>query len=267
MLATYTSLLEQEFQKRLKRNHKYSLRAFARDMGVPSSNLSNLLKNRRGLSVGTAEKIATNLRFDDRTAQLFLSLVAAKNSRSELARKKARQDLLALETKESFTPLELDRFEIINKWYHLAILELVQLKAFQDSTSWIANRLGILPQDAGEAVSRLIRSGMLVREAGKLKRAKDYVATPCGTPSKVIRDYHRQILQKAGAAMETTPIDKRSNSATNMTIDTAKLPEAIKALREFRRKFCKEQSGSKNKDRVYCLAIHFFPLDEVKEEP
>lgn len=265
MLPTYTGLLEQEFQKRLKKNHKYSLRAFARDMGVPSSNLSNLLKNRRGLSLETAEKITTKLRFDDRTAQLFLSLVAAKNSRSELARKKANQDLVAIETTESFTPLELDRFEIIKNWYHFAILELVQLQDFQDSTNWIAKRLGILPQEAGEALSRLVRCGMLTRKSGKLIKAKDFVATPCGTPSKVIRDFHRQILQKAGTSMETTPIEKRSNSATTMSVDSAKLPEAIKALREFRRKFCREQSAAKNKDRVYCLSIHFFPLDERKE--
>ena len=57
-----SEFLGAEFSKRKLRNETYSLRAFARDLGVSASRLSEILSGKLGISEKTAETIASKLR-------------------------------------------------------------------------------------------------------------------------------------------------------------------------------------------------------------
>jgi transcriptional regulator with XRE-family HTH domain len=48
--------LRQELERRQAANHRYSLRAFARDLGVDHASLSQILRGRRALTFATAER-------------------------------------------------------------------------------------------------------------------------------------------------------------------------------------------------------------------
>lgn len=56
-------ILVEIFLERKKRNSKYSLRAFSRDIGMSASNLIAVMKGRKKLSTKQACKIAINLKF------------------------------------------------------------------------------------------------------------------------------------------------------------------------------------------------------------
>ena len=59
----YQDFLLEEFRARRTRNSNYSLRAFARDLDMPASKLSQNLRGLCGISVAKAEKIARKLQF------------------------------------------------------------------------------------------------------------------------------------------------------------------------------------------------------------
>ena len=57
----YLKLIKQVYTERKTRNKKYSLRAFARDLDIPVSSLSELLSGKSGISKERAIKVADKL--------------------------------------------------------------------------------------------------------------------------------------------------------------------------------------------------------------
>src|SRR5262245_45771235 len=78
----YPSYLRAVLAERRGTNRSYSLRAFARDLGVNASQLSNVLKGRKGLSLPAATKVARRLGLDERASQYLQIMVLAQQSRT-----------------------------------------------------------------------------------------------------------------------------------------------------------------------------------------
>ena len=96
----------------------------------------------------------------------------------------------------------MDAFQSVADWHHFAILSLFALDGFRPDAAWIGKALGISEREATSALERLKRLKFLEESGGKLKRAKEYLQTTDGVPSTAIRHFHKQILEKAMAALE-----------------------------------------------------------------
>lgn len=265
-MTSYRMLLQDEFQQRVRRNPAYTLRAYARDLGVPVSNLSDVLRSKRGLAIETARKMAESLRLGEHEGKYFVALVQKEHGRSLAQRSEAEGTLRALEAAHGMSEISLETFAVLADWVHFAVLELTYLEDFRADGGWIAARLGISRAEADAAVEKALKLGLLARDAdGRLRDAEKNLATGNDVPSKYIRDHHRQILAKAERALEEVGVEEREFAAITMAIDASKLPEAKAALREFRRKFCKNIQHSRKKNRVYCVALQFFPMDRAAQ--
>jgi uncharacterized protein (TIGR02147 family) len=260
---THQSFLTREFSRRKQRNPSYSLRSFARDLGIASSKLSQILKGSCGLSGKRAEEIAQCLGLSKRDTELFILCAESQHSRSRSGKIQARELLKRLSSSAEYQSLDLDRFSIIRDWYHFAILELTEVQDFSPEFNWIARRLGISTTEAKDAVERLLDFGLLRKDEPRgLKQTQINLATPSGIPSRELRDHHSQILRRAEESLEKVELSRRDISEVTMAIDSKKIAEASEWIKEFRRKFCHDIQASPEKDRVYCLAIQFFPLDK-----
>ncbi|MGZ3787127.1 MAG: TIGR02147 family protein [Bacteriovorax sp.] len=259
----YRTIIGRELEARKRRRSGYSLRAFARDLKIPAPKLSQILNGVCGISRVRAVQIATIIGLSTEEKEFFISLVEAEHSRSPIDRKRAQERLEKLKEDDGFASLSIERFKIISDWYHAALLELPKLKKFNSTPKWISARLGIEKKQAVAAIERLVDFGLLEEDSESLtlKRTKNHLATPSGIPTREIREHHSQILSKADQALEL-PVTERDFSAITMAIDSSRLDEAKEKLKEFRREFCKEIQTGHDKDRIYCLAIQFFPLDK-----
>ena len=79
----YQDILNEYFLIKKEVNPAYSLRAFARDLGLPSSNLSNVLKGKQGLSIKSALQILERLKIKGRDRELFFDLVLSQDARAK----------------------------------------------------------------------------------------------------------------------------------------------------------------------------------------
>jgi DNA-binding transcriptional regulator YdaS (Cro superfamily) len=77
----YLHKLKQFLSERQRHNPAYSMRAFAKDLGIDSSNLSAILKKKRGLPAKRAEHIARRLRLSPIEAALFVSSTHRRSTR------------------------------------------------------------------------------------------------------------------------------------------------------------------------------------------
>lgn len=265
-MTTYRDWIRRELEIRSRRRPGYSLRAFARDIGMPAPKLSQMLRGICGISTGRAVEIADRLKFSLDEKDLFITLVESEHSRSALGKKKAQDRLKSLNASDGFGELSLERFRIISEWQHFAILELTEVSDFKSEAGWIAKRLGITKEDVILAIQRLEDFGLIKKdEKGRYRQTHVDLATPSGIPSKEIRTHHSQMLQLADQALEEVSIELRDFSTMTMAISTTQLVEARKYLKEFRRKFCKDLQNQDSKNRVYALNIQLFPLDKIEE--
>jgi uncharacterized protein (TIGR02147 family) len=261
---TYRDYIEQEFAARTHRNPHYSLRAFARDLGVLPSKLSEILRHKCGLSGETAKAIAPLLRLDALETEYFIASAEAEHARSEKRKALAAARLEELSAVLGYSEIDLEHFKIISDWIHFAILELTDVRSFQSSERWIARRLGVGVAEVKDALKRLKDLGYLVEGSdGCLRQTAADLATPQQVPSREKRKYHAQIIHKAAQSIDRYKVEERDLSAMTLSFSSDQLNEARKEIQAFRRGFTTKFQKKNPKDRVYCLAIQFFPLDEL----
>lgn len=260
MSLQYQDFLLEEFRSRRSRNPHYSLRAFARDLGMPASKLSQNLRGLCGISVAKAEKIAAKLQLRDDEKQLFLALVESQHARSRVARQQALRSLQKIR-EEKINEISLEKFSTIRDWYHMAILEMTEIKGFQPDFTWIAEKLGLPADLVKEAVHRLQNLELLRIEDGKWIPSELDTELPGGVPSRTIREHHKQILTKAIVAVDGVGVEKREYSSMTFAVDESMLNEMKAHVREFQRKVARmSQQGEKNS--VYVLSVQLFPIVE-----
>lgn len=234
-------LLQRELTVRCGKNQNYSLRSFARQIGVPVSSLSSILSGKRPISPKMKKHLA---------AVLGIALDESKN-----------------ETKKNFNNYSVDSFHIISDWYHFAILELMKLKTYKQDSKWIARCLGITTSEVKIAFERLARVGILEEHKGKFKDVSGGNNTwlKSGYTDSAFKRLQIRLLEKAIENIMATPYELRNNTSMTMAINQEDLPKAKKLIADFRRQFSEILEKDRNKlNSVYQLAIAFFPL--VKQE-
>lgn len=158
--------------------------------------------------------------------------------------------------------LGLDLFRCISDWYHYAILELTFTEGFQPNPEWIAERLGISLNEVRYAIDRLLELGLLERHGDSFRKIDSHITTAdkhLTTPA--LRRRQRQILEKAGDAVDSVPLDRRSQTAMTMAIDPELLPIAKRMIEDFTLKLCTFLESKKRK-QVYEMSVSLFPLQK-----
>lgn len=244
-LKDYRVWLMDQFAQKKARNPSYSLRAFARDLGISPTCLSEVLAKKRDLSKRNV------LRISDRMA------LSPKQTNSLLAQAGLKADK-QLE-KEEFFQLSEDTFKVISDWYYFAIIDLCKLKHQSADVNTIAKRLGISKVEAKNAIARLKRLELLEERDGILTATAANLSTTRDITSSAIRKYHKQNLQLADRSIEIDPVDLREFSSITIPADLARLREAKDMIMEFKRKLARFLETS-NSTEVYTLAIQLFPV-------
>ena len=264
--SNYREILKDELNRRHQANPLYSLRAFARDIGLEAPRLSDVLNGKHGLSRIYAQAIAKKIGFSKEEKDFFCDLVESQHGRGKLKRQLAK---LRLEQRHSLAEnqIQLDTFKVISDWYHFAILELALIKFFKSDPKWIAKQLGLNVQVVKSAIDRLLRLNFLKKDKkGRLSPTSTFTSTPDGIPSQSIKYFHKQILEKALTALVTQSVEERDFSAMTMAFDSSKTNEAKEYIRKFRRNFSKSVNpSSAKKDSVYSLSVQFFRLNKKEE--
>jgi transcriptional regulator with XRE-family HTH domain len=88
---TAAEYLISTFNERKEKNPRYSLRAFARSLGVSSGQLSEILSGKRPLSHKLARRIAIALALTEEESQKLIFLVSQQSQFLEMAGPNSRQ--------------------------------------------------------------------------------------------------------------------------------------------------------------------------------
>ncbi len=263
MDLSYRNILITELARRKKVNAAYSLRAFARDLGLAAPQLSSVMKGIKGISLKSAQRIAAILELSETEADAFQHSAIALHSRELKQRKKSQEALAKLIEKRKFQTLNEPNFSLVNEWFYLSLLQLFELKDFQPSALWMATKLDLSKQEVEQALKQLALISLLKKTDDFYKPNQEFIKTD-DVPSRTIRFHLQQMMKKASQALENQTITERDFSSTVFSIDASQIGEFKKKIQQFREHFCEEASQGKKKTEVYNLSIQFFRITNKK---
>lgn len=250
------SLIATSFQLKKSRNPKFSLRAWARQLGYKNpSLLSDIICGRRSPSRDFLMKLSSHLMLSQDVQKRLLESASRATSRVR------RREL----TSSTFK-LDLDDFRLIAEWYHLAILELFDLKTFKPDPRWIARHLckPVSVNLIQDALDRLQRLGFVVRdEYGSLKKSPMADAYFIGRrqSNEAIRMHHSQTVSMALETL-TQSLDARDFSGTTFAIRREAAESVRKEIYRFHKRLLTLQAPAGDGDEVLRVNVQMFRLDK-----
>lgn len=247
----FRARLQAELARRCADNPRYSLRAFARDLGIDHSSLSQLLRGKRRLTERLVRELGERLglpaaELEGCVAGELRRLGAADGAEARL---------------ERVRDLTEDALAVVTSPEHHALLELLRLDSFRPDVRWIARVLGIEPDEVNVALQRLVRLGMLeLRGERWVDLSGDVTTVLEGVAYEAVRRLSESVRRRAIEDGLAGPPAEREYSATTLAVDRADVPEALERIARFRRELVELLARGRAKDAVYQLELAFLPL-------
>lgn len=245
MSEKHRKFLQDEYERRSSRNSQYSMRAFAKDLDISKSSLHNVLAGKRGLAPKSLDKVFERLRISE----------------------KEKIELFAL-TDEEHHLLPEEDFSQIYHWWYFAILSLCNVLPAKACPKWISNNLGIELETAKKALNKLVEMQFIGVEEGQMVRLKKSMSTSNGVPSRSLKLFHSENLERAEKSIFGSEISDREISSVTFATDKGQFEKVKKEIKKFLLKSMKTAEKTKNQDRVCTMAVQFFPqtnINNIKE--
>lgn len=238
--AHLRKLLTKKLEEAKAKNPSFSLRAFASKLGMSPGALSEILNERRLITLKNAKRIIDNLGLT----------VTERNRIDGLLKGSKLGDRVLLED---------EVFELLGDWKYFALLSLMELSAPPETAGQFAERLNITDKQAKDCLEKLVSLDLAIREGQRYTHSGRHFTTTDEIPSRAIRASHLQDLEKMRDAVLHLPVDERDFTSITFAGSSAELLRAKKMIRRFRDRLS-QQMSAKRKDGVFRLSIGLFPL-------
>lgn len=251
----FRSLLQKELERRQGKNPSYSLRSFARDIGLSPSRLSEIVNARQRLSMKSAQEVSQRLGLCQRDQQLFCLSAAYELTKDADQKQQILAEMSALQRKAL---LAEDALRVMSEWQYAAILAYRSIDPELADPKLIAQVFDLPVNVITNSLKHLNRLGLLSPKAGANK-THDYESS-FDTPSAAIRRCHKAYIKKAFDAVDEQDMVERDLETIVMAFDSCRSQEAMAAIRSFVTDFQRQFGNGAQPDQIYCLSTQFFKL-------
>jgi uncharacterized protein (TIGR02147 family) len=245
------------------RNPVFSNRYIVYKAGFKSPTaLKHVVDGKRNLTLESANRFASALKIEGIKRHYFLTLVLFNQTQSLAEREKYLNELIELKKAENPSLLNEEKYDVLSKWYHLAIREVVDLPDYKNSAKWISRILcpQVPPQDISESIQLLKKLGLIEKVDGRLKPVEKTIATDERVKSVKAVEYHRQMINLGAESLTRFSSEERDISGTTLRICKNDVANVKMMLKDLRRKILTLAANSADADQIYQLNFQFFPL-------
>ena len=249
------SLLRERLRTAMRRNPRFSLRSFAKQLGIDHSTLSQVLRSRRRLSARALGAVGKRMGLSEETIRAYAQSIRKKSSSNRRPENLRSYDF------------DLDTFQFLSVWYHYAILELIKVRGFKTDSRWIANALGIGVEDVNIALQRLLRLGLLEMSGRDrwIDKSGDAEFRSTALTEVVCNQMNQEIHELAIDAIKRIPNQHRVHRQMVVALASSKLPRLRMLADEFMSELRSLVSEGDANDDVYQVEISLFPVTRLKK--
>lgn len=220
-----------ELEERRRRNRRYSLRAFARDLGIDNSWLCKVLRGQRPVTPALLSRL---------------------------------EGVLPIPTQRPYPVVPSEVFEKISDPLHDRFLEVLKLRDFRPDLTWAAERLKLPLEKVQMIFGNLKEAGLLQVDAAgnwldSTQGGSTHLLGPNQTSSSQ-REYQKEILRGAIEALDMVPIEQRHQSSMVVAVHRSRLGEAKQLVSRFRRDLAiLVGDPARDCDDIYHLSVSLYP--------
>lgn len=240
------------------------------DFGSPSF-LGMIIQGKRHLGSQSIKKIEKVLELSSAEVTFLTKLIAFAVAKDLDEKDRCYRALITQLKKNKVRLVQASEYEFFSSWHHVAVLESLLTNWTNKTTKTQAALIGISIEELQESFQLLARLGLIKREEGKWTRTSEQLATSSETQSDLIRQFHRQMLDRSIQSLQRDDPQDRFNSALTISINSKNYERLKKRLEELQKEIHLEYSDSKDPNQVVQFNLQFFsvlqPLDiSAKEE-
>ncbi|MCB0367528.1 MAG: TIGR02147 family protein [Bdellovibrionaceae bacterium] len=262
----------QDYCRARKQSHpNFTIRRLSEETGFGSTSyISMVITGQRNLSLSAIAKLNHGLKHKKSQAQYFEFLVRYNQTKEPEERSQLLTQLTRL-SKRSGAPsrtLKLNQYLVFSKWYFWLIREMIHLKDFTLSSTWISKRIRqrLSQSEIEKAVDLLSQLDLIREKDGRLWIDDPSLESDFNLPSSLIRDFHYHMITLAREGLQL-PREARHYEALTVAVSETDIQYVKEKLYEFRESINEYLTKSLNdKSQVYQLNLNFFPLTQGEEK-
>lgn len=254
-MDNYRTILLDEFERRRRRNARYSLRAFARDIGMSPSRLSECLNKVRGISPEMAESICKRMSFSPEETEQFVTFVELEHGRGKARKEQAKRKIASLP--RLISEKDREKAKLLSDWFYPFLAE--EMRWSPMSAVELAKRVGFSNHDVKAALRILVSQGFIAQVGQKFVLRSDLPEPEESFKNRALVLRHRQLNQISNAVLDRgLDLDSYFTdsifSLTGSDFQTAK-----NIIRDAKNKLQQLSLRAKDQDRqVYCVTFRMF---------
>lgn len=263
-------ILKQHFDKKKKDFPGLSSHWLAEKLSVSQAYVSQILTGKRALPGSLIDKFCDLLDIDNEKKDILTNEVLKGQGWAKVPAKKLRE--VALDVKAhtlDWSNIPLKDIPLLSEHKTLMILEATQLKDFDGTPGFLANRLSLSEEDVEEQLKYLQESGYLKEKNGNLCKAQPFFEMQSRMHKADIVRYHASAMDLAKKTMfeKQSEEDIESRLITSAVFTCSK--ENISLLKAKMAEFIKEisiEAADQKPTDVYQFGLMFFPLTTPEEK-
>ncbi len=258
--------LKSTLEAKSRLNSSYSMRAFAKKLGMSPGGLSLVLSRKKKLSSERAHQVAQALELKPEEIDYFMTMIQLEGTKSETLRLEFLEKLKRLnpklnqssDLKQSLLPLE--QFRLISEWHGLAILELLSGVKGRWTIRAIQKKFDLPKIEIEVMLERLMKLEMVEEKNGEYVRVVDALMVTSSAPNEALRKYYEAIHDKSHESIRSQSPDEKVIGWQVFAFDPNQLEDVRKMTDEYLTKLEKLSLKSKNRSEVYQALTNVFRL-------
>ncbi|MGE9745943.1 TIGR02147 family protein [Bdellovibrio bacteriovorus] len=259
------SILSDAFRRKQSSHKGYSQRALARDLGVSAAFVTNVLNGKKMPPRDRLPSLIRILELDVFEQKALSKAMLMQSETSKTIRDFLSEELV-LKSKERKAVGSSTNYHFLSKWWYIAVLEGLSLTGRQATPKYLQKRLGLTDLQFQEAITVLLREGLIDSTGTGYRKKTDHIYVPTGRSKKSIREFHNQMIQKAQEELKRASEEdfaRRLISGFTFSLNAEQVNGLKAKIAEFMEEVSRAGSEA-NCDEVYQFNMQLFPLTQRK---
>lgn len=262
----YKHYLLSIYSYRFNKNPRYSLRAYARDLNISASRLTETLNRQSHLSTTVVNQISQSLKLDKKQTQYFGMLVSKSNPKSAI-QKKLAEKYIDLHCKEkNYTALTYKNYQFFSNWHNVAVFLYLHLEPRHWKEQALSVKIGIPVENVEESLMLCHNLNLANPTEKGWVAKKKYLNAMEHLPSLAIRNYHKQMMKLAYKSIDVCPIQDRYLQSLSFSCNKIYLEKKIQQIQDFMQSLNSDSHLLDEKNnQIYTLSLQLFELKNHKK--
>jgi uncharacterized protein (TIGR02147 family) len=264
--SDFRKYLNDFYEAEKKRNPHFSHRYVARKVGFSSSGFfSKIIQGKTNISNDLALRFAEFLKLKKNEADYFGLMVLFNQAKSHADKKRWFEKIVAF-SKSKIKIVEVSQYEFFEKWYYVAIRELLSFVKFSGDFKQLAKMVEppITPAQAKKAIHLLERLNLIRKnENGTYAQSDVLISTGYDAKSVAINNFQLATLDLAKESVDRFTKEERDISTLTLSFSGELYTTIHERLNGFRREILElAKNDACPVDRVYQVNFQIFPLSK-----